>query len=166
MGRCGEVVNPKDSVGSQKAGTFALPRQVIQECGVAMQEGACKYGSHNYRASKIRASVYIDALDRHVGDWIEGEDIDPDSGLSHITKAITTLMVMRDAMLQGMLVDDRPPAAADTERRPTLNAIAKLVTDRHPDPKQGFTQIDRKLIDVPIDACEKGGTWKPNCHAR
>jgi hypothetical protein len=73
-----------------------------------MMEGAVKYGRHNYRAVGVRSSVYFDAAMRHLGSWWEGENIDPDSQLSHIDKAIATLFVLRDSMLQGNLVDDRP----------------------------------------------------------
>ena len=86
-----------------------VPMPVLVEVGLAMFEGASKYGRHNYRATPIRASVYFDALMRHAIAWWEGEDIDADSTLSHVTKAITTLVVLRDAMIQGKLVDDRPP---------------------------------------------------------
>jgi hypothetical protein len=36
-----------------------------------------------------------------------GEDHDQDSGLSHITKAIAGLIILRDAMLNDSVVDDR-----------------------------------------------------------
>jgi len=36
-----------------------------------------------------------------------GEDCDQDSGLSHITKAIAGLIILRDAMLNDSVVDDR-----------------------------------------------------------
>ena len=81
----------------------------MAEVGVGMLEGSIKYGRHNYRAIGVRAEVYYDAARRHIDAWWEGEDIDPDSGLSHITKAICSLVVLRDAMIQGKLFDDRPP---------------------------------------------------------
>ena len=46
---------------------------------------------------------------RHLNEWWEGEDTDPASGLNHITKAITSLMVLRDSMIQDKFNDDRPP---------------------------------------------------------
>jgi len=83
------------------------------EVGVAMFEGALKYGRHNYRGVGVRASVYFDATNRHLEDWWEGQDLDPGSGLSHITKAIASLYVMRDAMIMGKFEDDRPPRLAN-----------------------------------------------------
>ena len=101
--------NPKDALGISKAPITTVSFPVMAEVGVAMLEGAVKYGKHNYREIGVRASVYVDAcINRHLGPWWEGEDVDPDSGLSHVTKAIAGLMVLRDAMIRGKMVDDRP----------------------------------------------------------
>ena len=97
--------NPKDSVGVRKWRQFStVPFTVIWEIGVAMLEGARKYGLHNYRVSGVRASVYVDAAMGHITQYWEGEDIDPDSGLSHITKALASLAVMRDAMINQKFI--------------------------------------------------------------
>ncbi|MFX1675186.1 DUF5664 domain-containing protein [Paraburkholderia sp. A2WS-5] len=123
--------NPKDLVGVRKAPMSTVSAAVMAEVGVAMLEGAAKYGRHNYRAVGVRASVYYDATIRHLFSWWEGEDIDPDSGMSHITKAITSLVVLRDAMIQNMMTDDRPPSSKDFYA--SLNAAAGAILDRHAD---------------------------------
>lgn len=104
--------NPKDAVGISKVPFTVIPFSVLAELAVAMYEGARKYGRHNYRKSPVRGSIYIDATFRHLGAWWEGEDEDAGSGLSHVTKAIASLTVLRDAMMQGKFVDDRPPKSA------------------------------------------------------
>lgn len=53
--------NPKDTVGIRKAPMSTVSAAVMAEVGVAMLEGAAKYGRHNYRAVGVRASVYYDA---------------------------------------------------------------------------------------------------------
>lgn len=126
-----KATNPKDIVGTQKAPMSTVSAPVMAEVGVAMLEGACKYGRHNYRAVGVRASVYYDATMRHLFSWWEGEDIDPDSGMSHVTKAITSLVVLRDAMIQGMVTDDRPPSSNDFYKG--LNATASEIIERHKD---------------------------------
>src|SRR6056297_2552251 len=99
--------NPKDAVGVKKwRQFFVVPAQVIWEVGVGMLEGALKYGRHNYRGAGVRSSVYVDAAKGHIDAWTEGQDLDPDTGLSHITKAICSLVVLRDAEMNGFLVDD------------------------------------------------------------
>lgn len=132
--------NPKDLVGIRKAPMSTVSAAVMAEVGVAMLEGAAKYGRHNYRAVGVRASVYYDATIRHLFSWWEGEDIDPDSGMSHITKAITSLVVLRDAMIQNMMTDDRPPSSKDFYA--ALNAAAGAILDRHTDKSPRHFTID------------------------
>jgi hypothetical protein len=132
-------VNPKDAVGSNKVALSAIPANVLQELGLAMQEGARKYGRHNFREVKIRAEVYYDAVMRHMMAWWEGEDIDPDSGLSHITKAIATLTVLRDSMMRDMVYDDRPPKMPDGWVNELNKKAAALVT-KYPESKLPHTE--------------------------
>lgn len=109
-----KLSNPKDIIGSAtKCPTSYVPTPVLYEMGLGMMDGACKYGRYNWRAVGVRGSVYYDATKRHLDDWWEGEDLDPDSvaSLHHITKAITSLVVLRDAMIQGKFIDDRPPSS-------------------------------------------------------
>lgn len=108
-----KLTNPKDIVGISKVPASCVSQLVMMEVGLGMQEGVLKYGRHNYRVAGVRASVYYDATRRHIDAYWEGQDVDPDSGLHHVTKAITSLMVLRDAMLQGVCTDDRPPQNVD-----------------------------------------------------
>lgn len=134
--------NPKDMVGVRKAGLSYVPMNVVAEMGLGMLDGGCKYGRHNYRAAGVRASVYFDAAMRHLIAWWEGEDLDPDTaeldaagqsvpgtGVHHVAKALTCLAVLRDAQLQGMCEDDRPPRSKPFY--PELNRLAGVVIDRH-----------------------------------
>jgi hypothetical protein len=117
--------NPKEAIGINKAPMSCVPPRVMAELGLGMLEGALKYGKFNYRASGARASVYYDATMRHLMAWYEGEDVDKDSDLNHITKALSSLVVLRDAMLQGSLIDDRPPKSEEFYN--ALNAKAEAI---------------------------------------
>lgn len=133
--------NPKDAVGVKKWRQFStIPTTVLAEVGVGMLEGARKYGRHNYRVAGVRSSVYFDAAWGHLMQWWEGEDIDQDSGLSHITKAICSLFVLRDAMIQNMLTDDRPPKANLDALRADLQRAVDEIFARHPDPVPAFIE--------------------------
>jgi len=133
--------NPKDAVGTKKWRIFStISWTVLAEVGVAMLEGARKYGRHNYRVAGVRASVYVDASIGHIMQWWEGEDKDPDTELSHITKAIASLFVLRDAMIQDMLVDDRPPKAKLDKVRNDLQERVDEIFDRYPEAKEAFTE--------------------------
>lgn len=130
--------NPKDAVGIKKVPFSTIPSEVMAEIGLAMLEGARKYGRHNYRIAGVRSSVYYDALLRHICAWWEGEDIDPDSGLNHVIKALSTLVVLRDAMINEKLTDDRPPSLKGGWVS-KLNVKAAEIIDKHPDSLPPFT---------------------------
>lgn len=133
--------NPKDAVGTKKAPISTISAPVILEVGLAMLEGARKYGRHNYRPAGVRGSVYYDAVFRHLASWWEGEDTDPDSGLSHITKAIAGLVVLRDSMIQENWVDDRPPVSPEGWMQ-KYNKLAEDIIEKYPDPVPAFIQKD------------------------
>jgi predicted oxidoreductase len=134
--------NPKDNIGSTKPPIHNVPLSVVAEIGLALAEGSHKYGSSNWRVIGVRASVYWDATFRHIKAWWEGEDLDPDSQLSHITKAISALVVLRDAMIQENWNDDRPPRSKQTPAM--VNEQYKQMLERlkslQPDPVEGYTQ--------------------------
>jgi hypothetical protein len=135
-----KLTNPKDAVGIKKAPLSTVSAPVMMEVGVAMMEGARKYGRHNYREAGVRGSVYYDATIRHLVAWWEGEDIDPDSGLSHITKAIASLTVLRDSMIRGNWDDDRPPKVQEGWLQ-ALNDKAGKVIDKYPNSLPAITEI-------------------------
>lgn len=147
-GECGTVhlttepcptINPKDALGKAKPPLSCLPCPVLYEIAAGCLEGALKYRRHNYRVAKILASVYYDAAMRHMMDYWEGEDIDKASGIHHISKAMSCLTVFRDAMMNDMVEDDRPPKA----KAGWMDRIQKLVAGvhkRHPNPLLPYTQ--------------------------
>ena len=125
--------NPKDIAGSSKVPMNSmLSGAVMGEVALALFEGALKYGRHNYRQDGVRASVYYDAVGRHLSAWWEGEDVDEESGLSHITKAIAGLHILRDCSIRGMCNDDRPPKTADFMKE--LNNKTKALIEKYPNP--------------------------------
>lgn len=143
--------NPKDLLATKKLAFSALPWQVLCRVALAMMEGSAKYGRQNYRGVGVRASVYFDAcVGRHLTEWWEGEDIDADSGLHHVDKAIAGLMVMRDSMLQGNFVDDRPMSGKAVDMK-ELNAQAARILELHADKSpRHYTIADNPVADVPV----------------
>jgi len=139
--------NPKDAVGCTKPPLSCLPLPPLMEAAVGMFEGARKYGRHNYRDVGVRHSIYFDGTIRHLFAWWEGEDIDPDSGIHHVSKAIASLLVLRDSMLRGNDTDDRPPRAPEgwiAALQPAVDAIR----ERHPDPVPAHLETDRSSSEA------------------
>ena len=139
-------MNPKDLIGSAKVGLHNVPGRVILEMGLGMQDGGLKYGTHNYRAVGVRASVYFDAAMRHLWGWWEGEDFDPDSKarLSHVTKTLTSLAVLRDSMLSGNWIDDRPLRIPGGAGILELNAEAAKIIAQYPNPVVPYLEALRE----------------------
>lgn len=142
--------NPKDAIGSRKARFFSgISWHVLREVSIAFLEGAFKYGRHNYRPAGVRGSVYFDAAIDHLTKWWEGEDWDRDTEvdvgkgpvcLHHVTKAICCLIVLRDSMLTGNWVDDRPPVTLGPEHIDYLQEMVDGLRKKYPEPKAPFTQ--------------------------
>lgn len=143
--------NPKDSIGIRKPRCYhVLSGHVQRLVSLAMMEGAMKYGSHNYRVAGVRASVYYDATLEHLDSYWEGETTDPDSGLPHVIKAIASLYVLADAIVQGKCEDDRPPNFVNLQEfKKSLQPIVDDLFRKYPNPVKGYTQkeIDKELSD-------------------
>lgn len=135
-----KLSNPKDAIGIRKFSMSTIPMQIVAEMSLGMLEGSCGYGRSNYRVCGARASVYFDAAMRHLMGWWEGQDIDPKSGLSHVTKALTSLAVLRDCMLNGNLTDDRPPEVSNQAWVDEFNRKAGEILDRFPNKKPAITR--------------------------
>lgn len=128
--------NPKDAFGILKASMSWLPMEVVMELALAMAEGGFKYGAHNYLVAEPRASVYVDAVARHVFQfWTLGEDIDEESGaeLHHLSKGIASLAVLRAAQIHGKWIDDRPPPAPKGFLQ-SLNDKMVMLSKKFPNP--------------------------------
>ena len=90
--------------------------------------------------------VYIfDATLDHLFDYWEGQDIDPDSNLHHITKAIASLYVLRDAQMRDMCEDDRPPRSDVEGDKIRLQAIVNELFKKYPNPEPAYKEGDTKL---------------------
>ena len=135
--------NPKDALGVKKIPMSVVPCNVIQEMALGMFEGAVKYGRHNYRAIGVKASVYYDATMRHLMQYWEGEDIDEDSGLSHISKALSSLCVLRDAMMQNKLNDDRPIKSVNQHFTQDNNKKVEEILNKYKKVVKPYTELNR-----------------------
>lgn len=134
-----EESNPKDLVGSKKVSLSRVSSVVLMEMSLGMLEGDRKYGGHNYRVAGVMASVYYDATMRHLMAWWEGEETDSASGLSHISKALSSLAVLRDAIHNNKMNDDRPPKLEDGWID-ELNKKAAAIIEKYPDRVKPYIQ--------------------------
>lgn len=117
--------NPKAIHGRAKPSLGLVPSAaMIEEAGV-LELGAAKYGPFNWRKDAVESMTYVHAALRHLQSWVDGEDLDPESGRSHLAHARACLGIVLDAQSVDKLIDDRPfPGAASrmiAERTKPIN---------------------------------------------
>lgn len=89
-----------------------LPVAPVREIVKVLTFGAKKYDDHNWRKC-AHLSTYYAALQRHVTAFWEGEDNDPESGLSHLAHAGCCLLFMFGLYLMQPKTDNRPGRTND-----------------------------------------------------
>ena len=107
------VANPKDAAALRdgKIPLDLLEPAALREVARAMHTGAVKYGRRNYvhPDTPIYATTYFAATMRHLLDYADGEEVAPDTGISHWAHIGANVNVVLAAMQAGTFIDDRAP---------------------------------------------------------
>ncbi|MBS7741422.1 MULTISPECIES: dATP/dGTP diphosphohydrolase domain-containing protein [unclassified Chelatococcus] len=127
--------NPKDRAGSCRVDLSLFPAAGLIHGAHAMMDGADKYDPYNWREKKVRTRVYIAAAQRHLLDYLDGEDTADDSGAHHLGHAIACCAIILDAMETGNLVDDRPVPGKASAILKRLEAVIR--SKKKPAPTRG-----------------------------
>lgn len=135
--------NPKEGLGIKKVPTHCIPTGPLLQLGLAMMEGGRKYGAHNYRVMGAKHSVYMDAIERHRLAHLEGEDIDPDSGLYHLAKIMGCCVVLLDSIMMGNDIDDRPMQYPNGLDLNYFNELAAKIIEKYPDCEAPYTELNK-----------------------
>lgn len=104
-----DQTNPKDLLGLKKPPISLVPPSAIIHLANAFKEGARKYGPYNWRTKQVQTLIYCDAIMRHLLAYIDGEDIDQESGKHHLDGVLASAAILIDATETGNLIDNRPP---------------------------------------------------------
>lgn len=129
--------NPKDDLGSDRLPMHLWPQSATAFGAIALLNGALKYGRTNWRKSGVRPSIYVDAIQRHLTDWFEGNDYDPEDGVHNLGAVLACVAILVDAIVTGKLVDDRQYngkgwRAARLAMEPNVKRLKDLHKDRKP----------------------------------
>lgn len=129
-------MNPKDAIGGNKLPLHLWPPAATALGSLGLLDGMLKYGRSNFRVIGVRASIYVDAAQRHLNAWFEGEEVDPDSGLPHLAHALACLAILVDTQAAGTLQDDRSVAGGHRQHindlTPHVARLKALHADKHP----------------------------------
>jgi hypothetical protein len=71
-----------------------LPPEALKATVEILTFGAEKYEPDNWKYVPDSKRRYFDALQRHLWDWKNGEQNDPESGKNHLAHALCCLMFM------------------------------------------------------------------------
>jgi hypothetical protein len=91
---------------SQKPALAYIPKAALYAEGQAFAYGAKKYDAWNYR-NGIAVSRTLSAALRHITQFIEGEEIDSESGVHHLGCARANLGMALDTLTNHPEMDDR-----------------------------------------------------------
>ncbi len=89
-----------------------LPFQALHGVIKVLMHGEKKYGSHQWRGGMPWTRPY-DALQRHLDAFMGGEDLDPESGESHLDHALCELIFMKMFTIDFPELDDRYKKATE-----------------------------------------------------
>lgn len=114
---------------------------VLREVAKVLTFGEKKYAANNWRGG-FELSRLTDAALRHITSWIEGEDTDPESGLSHLAHGICCLMFCLWLYTFKPHLDDRyKNEKTESQEGPEQGEASDTV----PNPTQG--DADRNEVD-------------------
>ena len=83
-----------------------FPFEALEEIAIVLQYGATKYAPHNWRGG-FNWSRLFSAMMRHMWAFWKGEDIDPESGHSHLAHAGCCLLFLIAHVKNGLGTDNR-----------------------------------------------------------
>ena len=91
---------------SGKPGMNLLSREALEQIALVMDFGKQKYAAHNWRKG-FQWSRPLSAALRHIMAFNDGEDKDPESGLSHLAHAACCIMFLLEFEKTHKELDDR-----------------------------------------------------------
>lgn len=83
-----------------------IPKEAMEMMAQALEYGANKYGKRNFEAG-IAYTRLLDAALRHLYKWAHKEDFDEESGLNHISHAMSNLAMLAYMIKNKPDMDDR-----------------------------------------------------------
>jgi len=86
-----------------------VPKAAMFAMGEAFAHGAKKYGAFNYRGGLATTRTLAAAV-RHIYQFLDGENLDSESGKSHLGHAMASIAMTLDTLEKRPDLDDRPGA--------------------------------------------------------
>ena len=92
---------------SEKLRYDLVPPYALEQLVKVFTMGAKKYADNNYRFGLAWSRVYA-AIQRHLEGWRKGEEVDQESGVSHLAHAAWGCFALLEYSKMRTEFDDRP----------------------------------------------------------
>jgi hypothetical protein len=83
-----------------------IPSLPLFKAGEVLAFGARKYKPHNWRLGLSWLETY-GSLQRHLAAWLDGEDLDPETGYHHLAHATCQMFFLAEFVFRDTGTDDR-----------------------------------------------------------
>jgi hypothetical protein len=118
-----------------------LPEDALEQVVRVLQFGAQKYAPRNWEKGIAYTRVY-GAIRRHLVAWLKGEELDPETGISHLAHAACEILFALTFETRGMKECDDRPVTVNAAARANAGLLENVV---HTD------EIDADPSDPPAD---------------
>jgi hypothetical protein len=121
--------NPKQIFGDKKPPLMQLPLVARVHASMAHYDGDLKYGFRNWRDNPVEARTYIEAAERHLSLWAEGEEYARDTGVNNLGGVIACCAILLDAQVNDALIDNRSKSTAACDLLHSLESTVARLRD-------------------------------------
>ena len=90
-----------------------LPPKALIEVGKVLTFGAEKYGPENWKELEDLQNRYTAGALRHIFAHMDGEQLDPESGTSHLAHALCCLLFKLEIELENAQIEKEKPREVD-----------------------------------------------------
>ena len=94
---------------SEKPKMNLLPPKAIVEVSKVLTFGAAKYDAENWRKLDDLQNRYTAGALRHIFSHMDGEELDPETNLSHLAHAMCCLLFKLEIELENAKIEEEKP---------------------------------------------------------
>ena len=99
---------------SEKPKMNLLPPKAIVEISKVLTFGAEKYDAENWRKLDDLQNRYTAGALRHIFAHMDGEELDPETNLSHLAHAMCCLLFKLEVELENAKIEEEEPRETDS----------------------------------------------------
>jgi len=109
----------------EKPRMYLLPPKALVEVAKVLTFGASKYDEHNWKKLDNLQNRYTGAALRHIFAHMDGEELDPETELDHLSHAVCCLLFKLEAKLEDETrrKEERPRESLSYEYRESDNPL-------------------------------------------